>query len=493
MKIKGILLIIVLVMAAKFSQSTSPNIKAYLSYATFFSPVDGPYLETYLSVFAQSVAFVKNNNDKFQGKAEVTMIFRQDTSIIAFKKYNLSSQEIEDSTKTDFYFLDVKRYALKNGKYVLDFKIKDLNSSKPQIEVTDTVLIDFPDNKINLSSIEMIEKYQPTSESNILSKGGYDFVPYPLSFYYKSMKQMPFYIEIYNTEKVLGVNEKYMIKTYINAYETDQLAGDFVKQKMFITSQAEGFFHDFNIEDLPSGNYFLVIDVIDKNLQTIASDKVFFQRSNPDLDKKPLDLAKTKIENTFVQQYSDSEQLADYIRSLDPIATPQEQYNMIELLKSEDSLDLMKKFFYYFWLSRDKLNPEAKWNDYKGKVDFVNEEYGAMAFKGYETDRGIIYLKYGPPNTIKESPFGPATRPYEIWHYYNIQQKYRNVKFVFYNPDLVTDNYQLIHSTMRGEVNNPHWQYLLHNNTIPGDVDAGEVDDSNSWGEDTYQNFKNPK
>jgi hypothetical protein len=43
-----------------------------------------------------------------------------------------------------------------------------------------------------------------------------------------------------------------------------------------------------------------------------------------------------------------------------------------------------------------------------------------------------------------------------------IQQE---VKFVFYDPDLAGNNYILLHSTMRGEINNPQWKRELYKNS----------------------------
>ena len=63
---------------------TAKNIQAFLSYATFSSPDNGPYIETYLSVVGNSVVFKKNANDKYQGTIEISMIFRQGEKIINF-------------------------------------------------------------------------------------------------------------------------------------------------------------------------------------------------------------------------------------------------------------------------------------------------------------------------------------------------------------------------------------------------------------------------
>ena len=76
--------------------ANSRYLQAQLFYSKFYSPVDGPYVETYLSVVGSSVVFQMNENDKFQAKIEVTMIFSQDGNVLNFDKYELLSQERED-------------------------------------------------------------------------------------------------------------------------------------------------------------------------------------------------------------------------------------------------------------------------------------------------------------------------------------------------------------------------------------------------------------
>ena len=40
---------------------------------------------------------------------------------------------------------------------------------------------------------------------------------------------------------------------------------------------------------------------------------------------------------------------------------------------------------------------------------------------GWKTDRGRIYIMYGPPNSIEAHPVGVA-QPYELWHYREIKE-----------------------------------------------------------------------
>ena len=56
----------------------------------------------------------------------------------------------------------------------------------------------------------------------------------------------------------------------------------------------------------------------------------------------------------------------------------------------------------------------------------------------------------------------PGAFPYEIWQYYQLEDGQSNVLFVFYNSDRVSDNFTLIHSTERTEVNDPRWELKVY-------------------------------
>jgi hypothetical protein len=96
----------------------------------------------------------------------------------------------------------------------------------------------------------------------------------------------------------------------------------------------------------------------------------------------------------------------------------------------------------------------------------VNKLFGCRVLKGYETDRGRVYLKYGPPNTMMDRLNEMDTYPYTIWHYYRAG-KYTNKRFVFYQPDLVTNCFPLLHSEVPGEIKNPQWNQILHSRNTP--------------------------
>ncbi|MCF0206328.1 MAG: GWxTD domain-containing protein, partial [Bacteroidales bacterium] len=91
---------------------------------------------------------------------------------------------------------------------------------------------------------------------------------------------------------------------------------------------------------------------------------------------------------------------------------------------------------------------------------------------GFETDRGVIFLQYGMPNHIFQSQIEPGAYPYEIWQYYRIGEE-NNCKFVFYNPSLVGENFELLHSNKLGELKTFNWtRYLTRSKSMSyGDSD----------------------
>jgi GWxTD domain-containing protein len=114
-----------------------------------------------------------------------------------------------------------------------------------------------------------------------------------------------------------------------------------------------------------------------------------------------------------------------------------------------------RSFLRQFWKRRD---PKAMTSYYE-RVATVNRlfrEGGAAEIPGWRTDRGRIYLKYGPPSAVLHRPQPPSANPYEVWRY----EKQRLLKFVFL--DLTRfGNYALIWTNDRAESVRPDWYLLL--------------------------------
>ena len=122
--------------------------------------------------------------------------------------------------------------------------------------------------------------------------------------------------------------------------------------------------------------------------------------------------------------------------------------------------------FYAFWYLRNDENPQEEWLKYYEKIKYIDKLYTTGNMKGYRTDRGRVFLQYGPPSSVYESAFDSHSYPYEIWTY-DMLDNQTNVRFIFYNVDLVSKNYELLHSDKIGEVQDPFWKVKLVNRKTP--------------------------
>ncbi len=95
-------------------------------------------------------------------------------------------------------------------------------------------------------------------------------------------------------------------------------------------------------------------------------------------------------------------------------------------------------FIKQFWLRRDPtpgtVENEMKEEHYR-RIAYSNERFQGAGISGWKTDRGRLYILYGPPDEIESHPSGaPGVAPYEEWLYRAIEGVGRNVIVRFEDP-----------------------------------------------------------
>jgi len=455
-------------------------------YSTFNSP-DGPYIETYLSTIGKTANFVQNDNKKFSAEIEITMIFRKADSVVALDKYNLKSPEINDTTEKKPNFIDLQRISLPNGIYNFEIQIRDINDDKEAYKFTDIIQVDFSEKKLQFSGTQLIESITPTENESPLTKNGFDLLPYISNFYPSNFDKLSFYTEIYNSDKSIG--DDFIVRYYIEKFETYEEIESCSRFKKLNSAAIVPLICEINIENLPSWNYSLVMEIKNRDNESLLKQKFFFQRSNPELDPK-IDLSElikeTDISTTFEGSMNNTDSLREYVACLRPIADMNER-NFIDYQLKTASNEIMQNYFLEFWLKRSNVEPGNLWKIYKEQVDFVDKFYRTPINRGYESDRGRVYLQYGAPNDIYVSKHEPSSYPYEIWHYYRVADE-NNKKFIFYNPNIAGDEYELLHSDLTGEVKTPNWERVLskRNNAL---YNHDVMNSDDSWGSRAQEEY----
>ena len=285
----------------------------------------------------------------------------------------------------------------------------------------------------------------------------------------------------------------YLLSYFIRSYETKKTLSDFTAFKKQNAKPVNVLIGEFPISALPSGNYEIVVEIRNQKNEYIAGREVFFQRSNTIFAPSAVGIPDRNIDGTFAAAITGKDTLIGYIKSLRPVADPLELTFLNNQLNLADT-KLMQQFLYDFWAKRNPIDPAKAFYDYNLEVRKVNNSFGTKLTPGYDTERGRVYLQYGSPNSISENFNEPSAYPYEIWHYYKINGQ-TNRKFVFYNPDLVSDEFILLHSDARGEINNYQWENELHSrDSQTRDLDQEGLDNSEDYfGNRAKDNFANPR
>lgn len=435
------------------------NLQVFFQSAVFNVPSQEPFVETYLTVLGNSATFKKTATGKFQSSILITMLFSQNGEIKAFRKYNLSSPEVNDSIGPFPNFVDQQRVSLANGHYDFELFVADNNFPADSFSYKSKIVVDIPANDICISGIEMLEKYEMSKTQTIITKNGFDLYPYVSDFYPENINKIGFYAEIYNTDKALK-DEDFIIRYTIATVSQNYALSKYSKFKKLKPAPVHVLLAEFDIDSLPSGNYNLAIEVVSKNNKVLKHKKVFFQRSKNLKQNTEIDYKRVDVASSFVSSITNLDTLREYIRSTWPISGETEKRYQENILKS-DTLKYLQQYFYGFWQSRSFTNPQGEWESYDKQVKLVNRLYKTPVEKGYASERGRVYLQYGAPNSITENKFDAIGYPNEIWHYYSVKGQ-SNIKFVFYNPDLTANTYRLLHSDLRGEIQNPKWENVIY-------------------------------
>jgi len=127
------------------------------------------------------------------------------------------------------------------------------------------------------------------------------------------------------------------------------------------------------------------------------------------------------------------------------IISPDERTAFLRLDTNEER----EQFIEQFWLRRSG-NPDLPDNDFKEehyrRIAYANEHY-ASGIPGWKTDRGRIYIIWGPADEIDSHPTGgtydrpfdegggsTTTYPWELWRYRYLEGLGNNIELEFVDP-----------------------------------------------------------
>ena len=443
--------------------------RVFFDYKIFYQPGGQPYIECITSFEGRTFVNAPNSDSTVCANAELTLILYKGFDVFSFRKVNVLGPSIKAGEQNDF--MSVERFELPADLYRLEVSVLDLNDKSAKTEsFTQVVNVrKASDRKIYASDIELVSAYRNADVTNAFTKSGLDLLPYVSNYYPAELNSMIFYLEWYNTDSILGANQPFIIDAYIeNAKHEVQLGNRKIKR----TSAASvvPFIHTFEIANLSSGSYEVVVEIRDQNNEKRAEQRIKFSRVGL------FAINDEVLERSFVGVFDRGDSLQMFIDMLIPIATAQDQ-NMIDYQLPSMDLRAQKSFFYSFWIRRDTIAPGKAWENYYKEVLVVDELFGFNNKPGYKTDRGRVYLQYGKPKTRIVRNHDPDYWPFEIWHYYDLSATEHDRRFLFYDTSLGGDM-SLLHSDALKEVKNHNWKEMVRSRSYASSTAASSRNSS---------------
>ncbi|HXQ27313.1 MAG TPA: GWxTD domain-containing protein [Candidatus Acidoferrales bacterium] len=183
-------------------------------------------------------------------------------------------------------------------------------------------------------------------------------------------------------------------------------------------------------------------------LSTGVSARAAQQESQQDQQDQAKQASKTKQKN---DNQLKKELASPYKRWLDEdvvyIISPEERHSFLHLSTNEER----EQFIEAFWQRRNP-DPDSPENTFKEehyrRIAYANEHY-ASGIPGWKTDRGKIYIMWGPPDEVDSHPTGgnwdrpsdqgggsTSTYPWETWRYRYLEGAGlgENVELEFVDP-----------------------------------------------------------
>jgi len=470
-------------------------VNAFVELKKFNTAENKSFVELQLMIPGTSLNYVEKEAGQFQAAVEVLILIKQKEEIAAYDKYILNSEMLEANQYVNL--LDIKRFSLDNGSYNLEISFTDVSDAEKKKEIQQAFEMDFSKDEITLSDITLAQKIEKQEVENLYSKSGYEVIPNVINFFSGENSELGFYAEIYGADKIIE-EDAYMISYAVMDEGLSEVIKGLRKFKKATPAPVEVVMAVFNIDDLPSGNYQFSIEVRNKKNELLANKTTQFQRSKPvNAEEAIANITnEVNVANTFVEDYTDVDSLDFYLGSLMPIVDHSHHKIIINAMNSLN-VEVMQQVMYNYLSAIFPTNTEAEFNLYKKVVLTVHDKYQTLTSNGHETDRGRFFLQYGKPTEIivgNES----GSLPYEIWTYNRVAETNQSdVKTIFYNPDIASNYYPVLHSEIRGEILNEYWKTELYTSDVKSNFhDVDNKDRQKTYGEraiDAFDEYNLPR
>jgi GWxTD domain-containing protein len=369
-----------------------------LSFAS--ASTDSSRLTVFMQVGYSMLSFIKNGT-MYDASYEMTLSLLDSTEALVREFLwtdHLRGVSFEKTSSTSLASISQRHFVVMPGSYILKLLVRDMESGTSHTVSRELVVPNFAAGEFMLSDIMLL--------SRVSSVGGKVSIAPSISPNIGAIPDSFFvYVEAYNRANVDST--EFSIDILGKKSEKPITLDTLVIMKPGRNECILRIPHGA----LPIGDYNLVIGARPVAVPRTDDEHYLASTSRP----------------VIVRWYGLPRSIMDLdvaIEQLKYIAKDSEMSSMRDAAGPEAKMAAFNEF----WKKRDP-NPSTprneKMEEYFARVDYANKNFSHY-IEGWRTDRGMVFIMFGPPNNIDRHPFDVNAKPYEIWSYYEL-----NYSFVF--------------------------------------------------------------
>ena len=341
----------------------------------------------------------------------------------------------EATLGSDIYFLDSATFDLPPGGYDFLIEVRDHNTEAMYSLRRNETIPSYSAPGLQVSDPILATAIQRTEAEGQFVRNGYSISPNPDRRFGARSRILFVYHELYGGTSGTAMKDSCEI-TYRLLDELGKQVRAFAPEIHERAGPSTAHVGGLSIAGLSEGSYSLSIWVVDRSSGLHTSIKTPFDVVPYRFSVGPMELTEEQIRKSF--------DMITYIGS-------SREQSLMESLDDTGRENLVRRF----WSDRDPNGAEPGnvfMNEMMRRYDYANEQFSGH-IPGWSTDRGRIYIIYGPPRDIERHVNNPDTRDYEIWTY----ALEGETMFIFVD-ERGFGQYRLVHSNARDEIQNTDWE-----------------------------------
>ncbi len=399
------------------------------------------------------LSFQKTNNT-FIAPINVTLNLKKDGIIVLTRNFDQTAGAKSEaiSASSNYYTIDKVSLTLAKAGFLAELIVKDVNSADSSVQ---SFHLDLLDPNALLSDIEISHNIVE-NQSNQLAKfhrGDYLFFVDPIPVFYSSNDTVFVYYEIYNLNKMSSdkynyiqnikiYNENSVITDITENLSLDELPSKIIK-KIPLDLQIDGYFN------------------IDITLTDLSNSNKYTSKNNISILKEYIKV--TRIFDTDEEEFI----LMSYFLN----TTEKKQWRKLNDTGKKNLIDR-------FWSQNDPT-PNDNNNEFldliKTRINYSNKQFSHFE-KGWKTDQGKLYIKYGQPDEIvsgiTQANAKYSRKDYKVWKYNGKDRLYLLLDFQN------SGNYKIIMAKNDdNEKTDPSWVSYIINTQFADIGETGWISD----------------